>query len=442
LRTDATAAAILVVCLGFGETAGAQASMSGAPRPWGRVSFHVTTSESQADDGSTGTFNELTTSVAYHLPDTDESGFDFGIDLRHSRYPTGSRPTRLSLYEGFVGGRFAEGSAVLRLGQVWASDLGSLGSVAGALFEYRQPRLLPEDGRFRAGAFAGLEPNVLEIGYAPGVKKFGGYLAYDGNAVRRHAVGYVLIKDASLTERAVVSTTNFVSAGDKLFVYQAAEYDIARPAGRAERGLAYLFATVRVVPAERLELQGTLNRGRSIDARTLSQDVIDGRPISTAAIEGLLYESLGARVTVEAAPQVRIYVGYSRDKNNRDADPTGRTILGGYASNIMGSGLDLTASDSQLERPEGRYHSRYVSVGHQLGRAVYLSCDYSTSLSIVRFSRSDGIVVETRPHTTRLSGNMYVNVGRSISILVTGERARDDHTRDLRLLSGISYRMR
>jgi hypothetical protein len=71
-----------------------------------------------------------------------------------------------------------------------------------------------------------------------------------------------------------------------------------------------------------------------------------------------------------------------------------------------------------------------------------VSGDYSTSLSIVRFSRSDGIVVETRPHTTRFSGTASINVGRAVSLLAMVERTKDDQSRDMRLLTGITYRTR
>jgi hypothetical protein len=202
-----------------------------------------------------------------------------------------------------------------------------------------------------------------------------------------------------------------------------------------------LFATVRVLPTERLELQATYNRGRSIDARGLSEDVLNGRPIAVGALDGLLYQSAGGRVTVEAVPRVRIYAGYARDKDNRNAVPSGRTIVGVYAGNVMG-GIDIAASDSLLDRPERQYHSRYVSIGRQIGRLVYVSGDYTTSLSVVRFSRSDGITVETRPHTTRFSGTANINVGRSVSLLLTAERTRDDQIREFRMLSGLSYRMR
>jgi hypothetical protein len=137
-----------------------------------------------------------------------------------------------------------------------------------------------------------------------------------------------------------------------------------------------------------------------------------------------------------------VYAGYSKDKNNRDAQQTDRVLFGGYASNVARSGLDVAASDSLLERSSGRYHSRYLSIGRQAGRSVYVSGDYSTSLSIVRFSRSDGIVVETRPHTTRFSGTASINVGRAVSLLAMVERTKDDQSRDMRLLTGITYRTR
>jgi hypothetical protein len=310
------------------------------------------------------------------------------------------------------------------------------------MFEYRQRRLLPEDGRFRAGVFGGLEPRVLDTGYAENVTKAGGYVAYDGDAARRHTVGYVVVRNQSMRERAVVSTTNYVPIGRRVFIYQAAEYDAARPAGEVERGLAYLFATARVLVTERFDLQSTYNRGRSIDARTLSEDILSGRPLSAAVLDRFLFESAGGRATVEVARGVRVYAGYTRDKNSREADATNRTLIGGYASNVLGSGFDVSASDSLLARPGGSYHSRYVSVGHQLGRLVYVSGDYSTSLSVVRFSRSDGVVVEHRPHTTRLSTTATSNLGRSFSLLFTAERTLDDGFRELRVLTGLSYRMR
>ena len=87
--------------------------------------------------------------------------------------------------------------------------------------------------------------------------------------------------------------------------------------------------------------------------------------------------------------------------------------------------MDVAASDSLIDRTTGSYHSRYVSVGRQFGRGVYASGDYSTSLSVVRYSRSDGIVVETRPHTTRFSGTATVSVGRSVSLMATVDRTSD-----------------
>ncbi len=430
-------------CAGLTGTARAQGfSSASRPRPWSRISFFTNSSQTKVDGTTPIDLAQLSTAFSFQLPDLDENGADYGIDVRFSTYRPNSRPQRLAIYEGFVGARLAEGTVRFRLGHLSLTDLGSLGSLAGGLFEKRQARRQPEDGRFRVGVFGGLEPNILDAGYVPDVRKFGGYVGYDGANARRHSIGYVMIRDGSLMERSVVTTNNFLPVGQKVFVYQIAEFDIQPPAGKAPRGLAYFYGNGRITPNDRLELQATYNRGRSIDARTLGTDILSGRPISQAAIDGMLYESTGGRVTVEVIAGVRVYAGYSRDKNNRDTAATGRTLIGGYASNVLNSGLDISASDSIIRRPTGNYHSRYVSIGHQVGRSVYLSGDASTSLSVVRFSRSDGITIETRPHTTRFSGTATVYVGRSVSLLATVERTGEDHMHELRVVSGITYRIR
>ena len=436
--------AFMLVTLGLTESAAAQGFSLAAtkPRPWSRVSFFTNSSVMTAEDGTATPFTELTTAFSYQLPEVDENGADYGVDVRFSASGPGSRPSRASVYEGFVGQRMGNGAVRFRLGHVWLADMGSLGSLAGGVFEFRQRRAAVTDSRWRAGVFGGLEPNILAVGYATDVRKFGGYVAFDGVGTRRHSVGYALIRHGTLTERSVVTTTNFLPVTKKIFIYQALEFDVQPPAGMAQKGLAYFFANGRVTPHTRLELQGTYNRGRSIDARGLGDDVLNGRPITQAAVDGLLFESIGGRATVEVLPRVRVYAGYSRDKNNRDADPTGRTLIGGYASNIRGSGIDVSASDSLMHRSTGSYHSQYVSVGRQIGRNAYVSGDYSTSLSVIQFSRSDGITIETRPHTTRFSGTATMNITRSISLLATVERTNLDQAHEFRVLAGLTYRIR
>ena len=429
----------LVLAATVGTPAAAHAQWSS--KPWGRVSFFSNTSHTEADGVGSG-FSQFTTAVTYQLPDTDEDGADYGVDFRYSGYSMATRQSQVSIYDGFVGGRFADGAVRIRAGHMWLNDLGALGSVAGGLFEFRQKRVLDTDGRFRAGVFGGLEPNVLDKGYAPNVTKGGAYVAYDGAGARRDVLGFVILRDQSLTERAVLTTTNFIPVRRRLFIYQAAEYDVHPPAGQAQTGLSYLFANVRALATNRIEIQGTYNRGRSIDTRSLSDDVLNGRPITLQALSGLLYESIGGRLTAEVLRRVHVYVGYSSDKNSRDSARTGRTLIGGYASNVAGSGFDLTLSDSLMNGPTARYSSQYFSLGRQIGRRIYVSGDYSTSLSIVQFSRSDGILVELRPHTRRYSATGNVNLGRTISLLFVGEQLRDDQSVTYRALSGITYRFR
>jgi hypothetical protein len=81
-----------------------------------------------------------------------------------------------------------------------------------------------------------------------------------------------------------------------------------------------------------------------------------------------------------------------------------------------------------------------VSVGREIGRA-YVSADYSTSLAFVRFTRSNGLTIERRPHTKRVSGSVVAYVGGAISLHGTVDRTVSDDVTDLRVLSGISYRL-
>jgi hypothetical protein len=325
---------------------------------------------------------------------------------------------------------------------MWLQDLGTMGAVAGGLIEVGPHRDIDE-GRWRAGFFSGLEPKIYDTGYASDVRKYGGYAAYESGYLRRHVVGYTTVKQGTATERSVLSFTNFIPAGRAFFAYQAAEYEVKGPAnGTAKPGLSYFLTNVRVSAGRRVELNGTYNRGRSLDARQLTDDVINGRALTAQAIEGLHYESGGGRVTVEVVPRVRLYAGYSRDRTNRDDSTTGRTLLGGHAGNVFGTGFDVSGSDSLIDRAAGPYHSRYFSVGRSVGRAVYVSIDYSTSLSVVRFLRSDGVLIETRPSTRRYSGSASITLNRYFSLLTTVDQTVDDDLKELRVLSGLSYRIR
>ncbi len=421
---------------GFGTTTAAK------PRPWSRVSFFTNSTRTAVEGSDTRTGAEFITAFSYQLPELDDDGAEYGIDVRYAAYAQQGRPTRTSIYEGFVGARLLHGRLRARAGHLWLTDVGALGSIAGASVEFRQRRSSPDAGRLRVAAFGGLEPNIFDTGYAPDVKKVGAYVAWDGAGAQKHALGYVAIRHGSLSERSVLTTTNFLPVRRKLFLYQAAEVNLQAPAGLGRTGLAYLFANARLLATDRIEVQGTYNRGRSIDARGLGEDVLNGRPIPQSTIDGLLYESAGGRLTVEAYTRVRVYAGLSRDKNNRDAERTMRYQVGGYASNVAGSGLDLTASDSLMDRPSGRYHSWYVSAGRQAGRRTYLSIDYSTSLSVIRFSRSDGLVIETRPHTTRVSGTATANLSRAWSLMTTLERIAESDLSQVRALAGVTYRIR
>jgi hypothetical protein len=430
----------------LGCAAPAMAQFGGAspsPKPSGQVSVYTTVSHQQIEGGGGRDVQQISTSGTYALPERNSDGLVYGFDFRHAHDASGARTDRFSVYEGYVGVRAAGGRMMARGGHLWLNELGSLGSMAGGLVEMRsRPDILSNISAVRAGGFAGLEPNVYERGYVRDVRKYGAYVAFDGEQARRQAIGLVNVAHGSITERSVLTGTNFLPVGRKFFLYQAAEVDLTAPGGQSHRGLNYFLTNVRVAPTLRVDVQGNFTRGRSIDARGITEDTLNGRIVTPATIEGYLYESMGGRVSVEVVSGLRLHGGYSRDKNNRDDRPASRFTFGGYAGNVARSGFDISGSDAYVDRATGPYHSRYLSIGRQLGRTVYVSGDISTSLAVLRFLRGDGVVVEMRPHTTRLTGTSVINVGRATSLMVTVDRTVDDGSKDLRVLSGITYRLR
>jgi hypothetical protein len=408
------------------------------------VSFFASTARRQFDGGEARQDAELTTAVTFQMPDVEGRGLELGLDMRYSTFVPAERPRRVSLYDAFVGGRFgASGQVRFRAGHLWLPDLGTVGALAGGLAEVHRPPSEPGATRLRVGVFAGMEPLVSETGYARNVRKYGGYAAIEQGALRRHVVGYAQVRNDTVVERSVITTTNFVPAGRRVFIYQAAEYDVQGPAdGTSSRGLSYFFTNARVSPTQRLELLGTYNRGRSLDARRLADDLLHGRPLSPSDVEGLRYESRGGRATLEVIRNVRVYAGYAQDRNNRDDDVSGRVTIGGHAGNVLGTGVDVSASDARLDRDSGSYHSRYVSVGRAIGRRVYASADLSTSLAVARYVRTDGLVIESRPSSRRLAANVSAILTRYLSLVTSVDVTRDDAMHELRIFSGLTYRLR
>ncbi len=188
-------------------------------------------------------------------------------------------------------------------------------------------------------------------------------------------------------------------------------------------------------------MQGLYHRGRSIDSRSIIRDQLDGRAIDPKALDGLRFESLTGRVTVTLGENVRLFGGYGQDRNNRDDQASGRLTYGAYASNVLKTGIDVTVLGlADRSRRQGWYDSWYVSVGRSFGSRVYLTGDYSSSLSLYRFTSATGFMIESQPTTRRLALSSVINTTRTTSILFTGERVLFDDGAQTRILAGLTWR--
>ncbi|MFI5182635.1 MAG: hypothetical protein ACHQPI_14730 [Thermoanaerobaculia bacterium] len=433
-------AVLLLAAFAVAPRAGAQTP------PWGRgqITLFGNFSQTKSTDGGPGSnFSELSANVSLASKPADDGGFEFGLDARGSEYPSSDATTnRLSLYNAWVGGRTSGGRLGLRVGQMWINDLGGLGSVGGVNLE-----VLPFDatsiGRFRFGLFGGLEPDLYQVGYVSGVKKYGGYVALDGELGWKNVLGYVQVKDQGVTERSVVTMLNFIPIGRDFFLYQAAEYDLSAPGGAGGGGgrLTYIFVNARLRATPWLEFQGMYHHGISIDTRSIAQDVLNGRPTDPRTLEGFLYGSIGGRVTIEPIRGIRVWGGYSQEQSSFAGGTYPRYQAGIYLFNLLGSGFDITASDYRYNQPStGSYDSFYASIGHNIGSRVYLTLDYTTSLSTLSLTGPDGILVQTHPQSKRYSISGVVNLSRYFSLFLTAEQIRDDTSQQNRGLVGLSFR--
>ena len=417
---------------------------AGAQSTWGygQVSlFGSVQQTSRTDGGPNYTFSEISANVAIASKPADDGGWEYALDARGAEYPSASQSNRLSLYNAWVGGRTSGGRFGLRAGQMWLNDLGGLGAVGGVAFE-AQPFAPSGPWRLRFGLFGGLEPDLYQVGYVSGVKKYGGYAALDGNRGWKNVLGYVRIQNEGLAERSVLTMLNFIPIGRDFFLYQAAEIDTTGPAG-TEGGpqLTYIFVNARYRAATWLEFQFLYHHGTSIDTRSIAQDILNGRPVDPRALEGFLFGSIGGRVSIEPIRNLRIWGGYSQEQTSRAGESYPRYQAGISAMNVFGSGLDLTASDYRYNRPAtGSYDSVYASIGRNIGPKVYLTLDYTTSLSVLRLTDSAGAIVLSRPKSKRYALSGVVNLSRAFSILLTGEQIRDDTARQFRGLLGLTFR--
>lgn len=410
-------------------------------KAWARVSFFGDAATTTQESGLHSSFGELLANVTFQSAVGETVPYEYRADIRMAAYPTMSnRSRRISIYDAYVGVHLAAGHATLRVGEMWLNELGGLGQLGGAMFEVRQsPRA--GHGSWRAAIFGGLEPKILDVGFVNDVYKFGGMVAYDGKGARRSVIGFVALRDQGHAERTVLLTNNFLPIGRKIFVYQVAEYDLRGPGVDGAGSLTYLFVNGRYTPNDTVEVQATVHRGRSIDSRSIIQDQLDGRPVDPRALDGLRYESVSGRVTIRLMKRLRVFGGYGQDRNNRDDSTAGRLTYGLFASNVASTGVDVTFTDSRINRgTSGSYDSWYVSLGRSFGSHVYLTGDYGSSLSVLRFTSSSGFVIETRPRTRRLAFSGVFNVGGGTSLLVTAERVLDSGSTQTRVMSGITYR--
>src|SRR5512140_3874292 len=189
----------LALVLTFALALSAAPALAQSLPGWGRVSLFGMLQSVKYDDGTTRSVSELSAGITIKSKTADDGGIEYGVDARGSTYPGTGRDSRSNVYEAWVGGRTKGGVFTLRLGQMYLTELGALGSFGGLMAEAKIPGTTPL-GRLRFGLFGGLEPRFFDIGFVSDVKKAGVWAALDGEVNRHHVLGWVILKKGSLTE--------------------------------------------------------------------------------------------------------------------------------------------------------------------------------------------------------------------------------------------------
>ena len=211
---------------------------------------------------------------------------------------------------------------------MWLNNLGALGSVGGGLVEFGSAYGVKGSAWQGSAPSAVVEPRILEAGLHLGrhqVRR----LHRARRQRRPEARDRVRQRpERNLTERSVVSFTNYVPVGQVVLPLSGRGVRSSRPGGEGDGGLSYFFANARVRLSTGVDVQVTYHRGRSIDARTITDDLLTaGR--CAEALDGYLYESASAGSSVEVFKDVRVFGGYGQDKNDssdtapRSGSPSG-----------------------------------------------------------------------------------------------------------------------
>ena len=79
-------------------------------------------------------------------------------------------------------------------------------------------------------------------------------------------------------------------------------------------------------------------------------------------------------------------------------------------------------------------------MGKTIGRRVYLSIDYLSSLAIFRYDDGGGGTIEERPESQRYSLSLNANLNRTFSLLLVGEWTDHDDYEEMRALTGLTIR--
>jgi hypothetical protein len=251
------------------------------------------------------------------------------------------------------------------VGRQFATELTSIGVYDGATVEYGL-------GRWRAGAFAGLQPDAIDFGFSTDLREHGAYISWRDNPTGRvrwaFTGGFVgSYQDGDINRESAVLQARFV--GDRAFAYAIQEVDINRGWRMEAEGTSLsatgTFVSGRYRLTEKVAVDGGFDSRRNV--RVYRDRITPETEFDDSARRG--YWS-GVELRPARAARIALTLRLTEGGSSGDAESAtlnGNARLGGPLRNTVS--VRSTAYRNDLV--EGGLHS--FSLGADLGWRAHLT---------------------------------------------------------------------
>jgi len=312
------------------------------------------------------------------------------------------------------------------VGRQFATELTSIGVYDGATLEYGL-------GRWRAGAFAGLQPDAIDFGFSTDLREHGAYISWRDSPTGRvrwaFTGGFVgSYQDGEINRESAVLQARFI--GDRAFAYAIQEVDINRGWRMEAEGTSLsatgTFVSGRYRLTEKVAVDGGFDSRRNV--RVYRDRITPETEFDDSARRGYW-----SGVELRPARAARLAVTLRLTEGGSSGDAESATLnanarLGGPLRNTVS--VRSTAYRNDLV--EGGLHS--FSLGSDLGWRAHLT-------GTAGLRKETASAIGARPADLRwYSADLDCRITQAWLLLVSVETSEGDVEKSTQVYSSAVYR--